>query len=112
MLNQNAGGVLTPDQRAALVAQLTTSQTDAARAAVLRQVAENQTLRDNEFRKAFVLMQYFGYLRRDPNKGQDTNFNGFFFWLGKLNDNGGDFRRAEMVRAFIESIEYRQRFGQ
>jgi hypothetical protein len=113
-LNANAGGVLTAAQRAALVTQLAANNTPAGRAAVLRQIAENQTLRDNEFRRAFVLMQYFGYLRRDPNAGQDAPFGyaGFNFWLTKLNQFGGDYRAAEMVRAFIESIEYRQRFGQ
>jgi hypothetical protein len=114
-LDQNAGHVLTPEQRAALIAQLTnTADKTAGRARVLRQIAENQALRDNEFRRAFVLMQYFGYLRRDPNGGQDAPFGfaGFNFWLDKLDDNNGDYRAAEMVRAFIDSIEYRQRFGQ
>jgi hypothetical protein len=50
-------------------------------------------------------MEYFGYLRRDP----DTR--GFNFWLTKLNDFGGDFRRADMVKAFLDSGEYRQRFN-
>jgi hypothetical protein len=51
-------------------------------------------------------MEYFGYLRRDPDAL------GYDFWLGKLNQFNGDFIRAEMVKAFISSIEYRQRFGQ
>jgi hypothetical protein len=50
-------------------------------------------------------MQYFGYLRRDPDQA------GFTFWLNKLNAFGGDFIKAEMVKAFITSSEYRQRFG-
>jgi hypothetical protein len=50
-------------------------------------------------------MQYFGYLRRDPDAL------GYQFWLNKLNQFGGDFRRAEMVKAFIISGEYRSRFG-
>ncbi|MDX6443755.1 MAG: hypothetical protein QOH71_829, partial [Blastocatellia bacterium] len=58
-----------------------------------------------EFNSAFVLMQYFGYLRRDP----DTS--GFNFWLAKLNAFNGNFVNAEMVKAFITSGEYRQRFG-
>jgi hypothetical protein len=37
---------------------------------------------------------------------------GFNFWLTKLNQFGGDFRNAEMVKAFILSTEYRSRFGQ
>ena len=56
-------------------------------------------------------MQYFGYLRRNPNDFQDTDYTGFDFWLNKLNSFNGDFAGAEMVKAFISSIEYRQRFG-
>ena len=81
-----------------------------ARADVLKKVAEHPALVRQEFDRAFVLMQYFGYLRRNPNGGPDTNFDGYNFWLKKLDDNGGDFIRAEMVRAFIESTEYRNRF--
>jgi hypothetical protein len=51
-------------------------------------------------------MQYFGYLRRNPDES------GFNFWLGKLNQFNGDFIKAEMVKAFISSDEYRRRFGQ
>ena len=76
------------------------------RAQVFRIVAESEELRLAEFRRAFVLMQYFGYLRRDPDA------EGFNFWLAKLNEFNGDYIRAEMVKAFISSIEYRQRFGQ
>jgi hypothetical protein len=111
-LNQNAEGILTAAERQALVNDLTANDTAAVRAAILRRVADNQTLRDREFNKAFVLMQYFGYMRRNPNEGQDTDFRGLNFWLGKLNEFGGDFRRAQMVQAFIESIEYRDRFAQ
>ncbi len=74
-------------------------------------MAEDQTLKDAEFNKAFVLMQYFGYLRRNPNDAPDTNFGGFDFWLGKLNQFNSDFINAEMVKAFLTSIEYKQRFG-
>ena len=83
----------------------------AARARALRRVAENQTLVDLEFNRAFVLMQYFGYLRRNPNDPPDVNFDGYNFWLNKLNQFGGNFVNAEMVKAFLSSIEYRQRFG-
>jgi hypothetical protein len=112
-LDENAGGVLTADERAQLIASLGATPSDAAkRAAALRQVAENQTLRQREFNRAFVLMQYFGYLRRDPDAAPNTNYAGWRFWLDKLEEFGGDYRRAEMVKAFLESIEYRQRFGQ
>jgi len=58
-------------------------------------------------------MQYFGYLQRNPDDAPEPglNFNGYNFWLGKLEQFGGDYRRAEMVKAFLSSIEYRQRFG-
>jgi photosystem II stability/assembly factor-like uncharacterized protein len=109
-LNQNAGGALSQAERDALVAELNANAK--TRAQALRAVAEDATLAQAEFNKAFVLMQYFGYLRRDPDSGQDADFSGYNFWLQKLNDNQGDFHRAEMVRAFIESTEYRKRFGQ
>ena len=73
------------------------------RATVLRAIAES--LHDREFNAGFVTMEYFGYLRRDP----DTS--GFNFWLAKLNAFNGNFIQAEMVKAFIESTEDRQRFG-
>ncbi len=75
------------------------------RAQVLRQVAESEEFALNQFNRAFVTMEYFGYLRRDP----DTS--GFNFWLNKLNAFNGNFQNAEMVKAFITSSEYRQRFG-
>ncbi len=55
-------------------------------------------------------MQYFGCLRRDPNTGPDTNFDGYNFWLTKLNTFNGSFRQAEMVKSFLVAGEYRQRF--
>jgi len=75
------------------------------RATVLRKVAEQEELATREMNAAFVLMEYFGYLRRDADTA------GFNFWLNKLNSFNGNFIDAEMVRAFIESLEYRQRFG-
>ncbi|MBC7930586.1 MAG: hypothetical protein H7Z38_08450 [Rubrivivax sp.] len=111
-MNQNAGSVLTQGQRDALVAQLTASADVAAgRASVLRQIAENQALKANEKNRAFVLEQFFGYLRRNPNDAPDTDYTGYEFWLQKLNQFGGNFVQAEMVKAFITSTEYRQRFG-
>ena len=111
-LNRNAGGALSADERERLVQELSADNTAQGRANVLRQVAEDADLVQREFNSAFVLMQYFGYLRRNPDDGGNQNFGGYFFWLDKLNDFNGDFVAAEMVRAFIESIEYRQRFGQ
>ena len=56
-------------------------------------------------------MQYFGYLRRNPNDTPDADYSGYDFWLTKLNQFNGDYQKAEMVKAFISSREYRQRFG-
>jgi hypothetical protein len=80
------------------------------RATVLRKVSDDAEFKRKEQNPAFVLMQYFGYLHRNPDEGADTDMSGFNFWLHKLDDNGGDFHKAEMVRAFIESAEYRNRF--
>jgi hypothetical protein len=55
-------------------------------------------------------MQYFGYLRRNPDAAPDGNLDGYNFWLQKLNNHGGDFHAAEMVKAFLVSSEYRTRF--
>jgi hypothetical protein len=88
-----------------------TSSDVAARGRALQRVAENSTLAQQEFDRAFVLMQYFGYLRRNPNDPQDTDYTGYDFWLTKLNQFNGNFVNAEMVKAFIVSGEYRGRFG-
>ncbi|MBV9924548.1 MAG: DUF4214 domain-containing protein [Acidobacteria bacterium] len=106
LLNTTAGSPLTTSERDALTAQLAADNTARGRAAALRQLAENAELSRREFNRAFVLMQYFGYLRRDPD---DEGFN---FWLTKLNQFNGDYIAAEMVKAFISSTEYRQRFNQ
>jgi len=89
--------------RDSLVAALTGGTL--TRAQVLRAIAETDEMQTREFNSAFVTMEYFGYLRRDPDVA------GFNFWLNKLNAAGGSFQNAEMVKAFIGSSEYRQRFG-
>jgi hypothetical protein len=110
-LNANAGGVLSAEERNALINELAASNNNAGRASVLRKIAEDADLFAAELNKAFVLMQYFGYMRRNPDDPPDTNFGGFNFWLGKLNEFNGNFVQAQMVEAFITSFEYRERFG-
>src|SRR5205807_1977757 len=113
-LNQNAGNVMSSSERATAVAlfgSATDTSNTTARAQALRQIAENQKLYDSEFNRAFVLMQYFGYLRRNPNDAPDSDFSGYDFWLTKLDQFKGDFQKSEMVKAFITSGEYRSRFG-
>ncbi|GAC1398610.1 MAG: hypothetical protein NVSMB56_13550 [Pyrinomonadaceae bacterium] len=76
------------------------------RARVLRRIVlETDRFIADSFNSAFVLMQYFGYLRRDPDA------DGYKFWLKKLNQFGGNYIQAEMVRSFIVSDEFKQRFG-
>ena len=85
-----------------------------SRAQVLRAVAEDPDLVNSEISRAFVLMEYFGYLRRNPNDAPEAtlDYAGFEFWLNKLDQFNGNYINAEMVKAFITSIEYGQRFGQ
>ncbi|HJQ31635.1 MAG TPA: FG-GAP-like repeat-containing protein [Pyrinomonadaceae bacterium] len=109
-LNSNAGGALSSAERDALVADLKSGAK--TRAQVLRAVAEDADLTRAELNRAFVLMEYVGYLRRDPNAPPDVDFTGYNFWLGKLNQFNGDYIAAEMVKAFISSDEYRNRFAQ
>jgi hypothetical protein len=74
------------------------------RAQALRSIAENGRFVSAKFNETFVMMEYFGYLRRDADAS------GFAFWLNKLNQFNGNFEQAEMVKAFIVSGEYRDRF--
>jgi hypothetical protein len=97
------GVVANGAERDALVASL---QAGAPRADVLATLVESNEFSRFEFNKAFVLMQYFGYLRRDPDAA------GYGYWLSKLEQFGGDYQRAEMVKAFLGSTEYRDRFIQ
>ncbi|HSB28197.1 MAG TPA: DUF4214 domain-containing protein [Pyrinomonadaceae bacterium] len=80
------------------------------RGSILRRAAESENFSRRETNPAFVLMQYFGYLHRNPDEGPDHDLSGFNFWLNKLNEHGGNFHEAEMVKAFLRSDEYRQRF--
>jgi hypothetical protein len=82
-----------------------------ARGRALLRITQTAAFQAREVIRAFVQMEYFGYLRRNPNDAPDGNFNGFNFWVNKLNQFNGDFLQAEMVKGFLSSIEYRHRFG-
>ncbi|MDX6692928.1 MAG: hypothetical protein QOF02_531 [Blastocatellia bacterium] len=99
-VRQNSGVDLS-GARAALIADYAANQ---SRARIVRLVADNPAFQQAEYNAAFVLMQYFGYLQRNPDEG------GYQFWLGILNDRVPNNYRA-MVCAFITSGEYQQRFG-
>jgi hypothetical protein len=103
-INQSSGVDLSK-MRSSLMALY--DGTDIGRAAILQEAADNPTFIQAEYNRAFVLMQYFGYLRRDVDRG------GYDFWLNTLNtrlpaDASG--YRA-MVCAFLTSGEYQLRFG-
>ncbi len=77
-------------------------------AQTLRAFIEQKVVFDAFFFRAFVAMQYFGYLLRDP---EDAGYND---WVDVLtNGRGtippGDFRH--LIFGFVWSVEYRQRFG-
>jgi len=80
-----------------------------SRGTALRLIVESQPVVNSQFNPAFVAMQYIGYLRRLPSDPPDgPSMSGFFFWLDKLNREGD---QNSMVRAFLLSDEYRNRFG-
>jgi len=98
-LEQNAE--ITLSNKAALIAALDQSQK--TRAQVLREIVESKAVEDKFFIRAFVAMQYFGYLRRDP----DTI--GYNNWVTTLTNDPSNFRH--MIFGFLFSDEYRGRFG-
>ena len=115
-LYNNAGiPTASAQNRAQAISELNSAPADdTMRAHALRLVAEDPMLVQQEFNRAFVLMEYFGYLQRNPNDPPETtgDFQGYNFWLNKLNQFNGNFVQAEMVKAFLSSAEYRQRFAQ
>ena len=111
---QNTGASPTSAERTTAINEFSGAQDSsnmAARGRALRDVAENPSFNQLEFNRAFVLMQYLGYLRRNPNDPPDPDYTGYDFWLNKLIQFNGNFVNAEMVKAFISSIEYRNRFA-
>jgi hypothetical protein len=73
------------------------------RAQVLRQIAESGEVYQKYYNQAFVVMEYFGYLRRDPDALYPN-------WIQVLDANPADSRH--MVEGFVNSTEYRNRFLQ
>lgn len=119
----NEGVIPTVGERALAVNAYGSGDT-AGRAAALKSVIESDSVFNRQYNPAFVQMQYFGYLRRDPDEPPDNNFVGYDFWLFKMNqvsvagENMRDddvalnrVKRADMVKSFIVSGEYRARFG-
>lgn len=100
-LFDTAGLMSAQDRQQATQALVANSKT---RAQVLLDAISTKEFSDREYNPAFVLMQYFGYLRRDPDDG------GYQFWLNVLNNQEPNNYRG-MVCSFITSTEYQERFS-
>jgi hypothetical protein len=105
-LYTNAGVAPESSERERLVAALDSGAQTRAGAMCL--VADNREFQRKGYNTAYVLMHYFGYLRRNPAEGPDHNWDGFNFWLKDL-DKTGDYR--SLSRVFIESGEYKEQTG-
>ena len=104
----NSGNSFPPGDREGLVLDLLNHRK--TRAEALRAIVDDPGFNQKEFNRAFVLMQYFGYLQRNPDEGPDSDMSGYNFWLAKLDQFNGDYVRAEMVKAFLSSTEFHARF--
>ena len=103
LTNLLVSGIDLSSQRDGLLARYNTGASqNESRALVLHYVSESAAVRDANYNAAFVLGEYFGYLRRDPDQ------QGYNFWVGVLN-GGGNYHN--MVCAFITSTEYQRRFS-
>jgi hypothetical protein len=71
------------------------------RATVLRDISESLEVYNKYYNEAFVVMQYFGYLRRDPDAS-------YLNWIQELDTTGNS---RNMINGFVNSLEYRFRFG-
>jgi hypothetical protein len=94
-------GLPTHPSRAGWIAGLQSGSL--TRAQVLRQLAESGEAYSKFYNEAFVVMQYFGYLRRDPDKF-------YLDWIAIMNQNPANYRN--MVNGFMNSTEYKARFAQ
>jgi hypothetical protein len=98
----NIGQARQREQREAVIAALNSGAQ--ARAFGLRRIAELIDS-NSEYNEAYILVHYFGYLRRNPGDPPDNNLTGFNYWLNDLSRTG-DYRTVS--RAFIESGEYKK----
>jgi hypothetical protein len=88
--------------RTGWIALLNGSNTAQNRGTVLRQLVESSEVFNKYFNEAFVIMQYFGYLRRTADAS-------YLSWIQTMNSSGGDYRI--IINGFMNSTEYRRRFG-
>jgi hypothetical protein len=103
-VRQNSGVDLGSDRAGLLRLYNSGSDRDQSRTLVIREVTEAEAFRQAEYNAAFVLAEYFAYLRRNPDA------NGYAFWLNVL-DTGDPGNYRGMVCAFVNSTEYQRRFS-
>lgn len=116
-LAATAGVTLSSATQSAIAAATT-------RAEVLQIVAESEEVNTKFYQPTFVTMEYFGYLRRDPENCHDpanwwglpdARDCGYIYHNRRFNELlpqlGSDLTQNFIVRGFIESPEYRRRFG-
>ncbi|HEX8746470.1 MAG TPA: Calx-beta domain-containing protein [Pyrinomonadaceae bacterium] len=85
----------------------------------LKAFVEQKVIYDRFFERGFVTMQYFGFLRRDPDLN-DPNLTGWTEWVFVFTNGGAQRGRPDILQrdyhhltfGFIYSEEYRKRFGQ
>jgi hypothetical protein len=103
--NVHSSGVDLSSERSSLISTYNAgASVNESRASVVRAMADNATFKQRQYNAAFVLTEYFGYLRRDAET------DGFNFWLNVLN-NGDPQNYRGMVCSFITSTEYQRRFS-
>jgi hypothetical protein len=88
--------------RTTWINHLNANNTSQTRGEVLRALVESQQVYDKYYNEAFVIMQYFGYLRRTADIS-------YLDWINTMNQTNGDYRI--MINGFMNSNEYRKRFG-
>ena len=105
LANAQAAGINLSSQRDSLIAHYNTGTSlTESRAFVVRDVSESTPVQDANYNSAFVVVEYFGYLQRNPEQA------GYVFWLNVLN-NGDPGNYRGMVCSFVTSAEYQHRFS-
>ncbi len=103
-VRQTSGADLSAERAGLIAAYNEGKSLTESRALALRKAIDTDTFQQAEYNPSFVLMEYFGYLRRDPDR------EGYDFWLNVLNDKDpGNYKG--MVCSFITSAEYQARFS-
>jgi hypothetical protein len=103
-IRQASGADLTGQREDLIGKYKSVSEMNQSRSLVMREAVESAGFKEAEYNSAFVLMEYYGYLKRDVDEG------GYQFWLNVLNrKEPGNY--AGMVCSFITSQEYQERFS-